>query len=225
VTGIQTITARARLWAGRTFGGGKARPCRHFDPPGGDDMTRERRRRREEGRRPNVVAVNPGDPLPPFPGGSADRVALRLVVGAGDADSQLVAMMKWALDVRASGVKCIRAKIGGYEDDPREVWDIPEARRLCQRLVDLGLIAVLEVSALLAEDEKLQRDREAGKDVFVGAGALEVWMLAKGRVKSRVLMVTPEDLDDFEPDLPAAAAACKRVTGVWPSPSPPADRN
>jgi hypothetical protein len=172
-----------------------------------------------------VVKFGTGDPMPPLPGGTGERVLARLVLEPGLSDDALVDAMRWAIRVRSHGVQCVRAAVKGYEDDPREMWEIPEVRQLCQRLVDLGVIAVLELSDFCPEHPKLQRDHREGKATPMGPGALEVWLLAKGRVTGGKTTLTADDLNAFVEDLDLAIRTCKRLTGVAPWPRPRVDRN
>ncbi len=40
---------------------------------------------------------------------------------------------------------CWRVCFSGFDDDPRELIEIPEAREFAQRLIDLGLLIILEL--------------------------------------------------------------------------------
>jgi len=68
--------------------------------------------------------------------------------------------------------------ISGYDEDRRELWQIPEAIGFMKRLCDLGFISTLEVSTtcsdLLREEYKIKK--------LPGFGALEVWMCATNRM-------------------------------------------
>lgn len=68
--------------------------------------------------------------------------------------------------------------IGGYDEDPRELWQIPEAVGFMQRLVKLGLISALEVSTTSAD----LLPKEYKTDKLPGFGALEIWMCATNRM-------------------------------------------
>jgi len=64
-----------------------------------------------------------------------------------------------------------------FGDDPRELYDIPEARAFCRRLVSLGFISYLDFSTLFAQD--LPEPAKAGW------GAAEVWLCGEGRLKAK----------------------------------------
>lgn len=63
--------------------------------------------------------------------------------------------------------------VSGWADDPRELWDIPEVRAFCGRLVTLGFVSYLDYSTTL--------DPRASAFVRTGFGAAEVWLTAEGR--------------------------------------------
>lgn len=67
--------------------------------------------------------------------------------------------------------------ISGWDSDPRDLWEIPEAINLCKRLVDTGFISLLEVST----QSGLKSDYMP--DDCPGLGALEIWLMANGRVR------------------------------------------
>lgn len=63
--------------------------------------------------------------------------------------------------------------VDGYGDDPRELWEIPEAVNLAKKLVAMGLCSVLTVSTYL--DPRHNVGPSAGRPF----GAFELWLLAK----------------------------------------------
>src|SRR5262245_33867387 len=99
--------------------------------------------------------------------------SVRLRVTLSDPD--LVTLAKPLLDLRRQGFMCITATVDGYNDDPLPAQDIPEIRRLFQRLIDTGFIACFDFSAA----STALRYRPPG-EVVVGAGAYEVWLIATG---------------------------------------------
>jgi hypothetical protein len=188
--------------------------------------------------------LTPDETLPAdfFSCGSAEFYPFTVTVDPTITDAELIGLMKLALEMRARGAKFIRAVIEGFEHDPRPVLKIPEIRALCQRLVDIGFIAVLELSDPFPESPPLQRYRRDGGTEEFGAGALEVWMLAKrpfgegpfkinkrlvakGEFTWEAFNVGKEVIDAFLADMAAAGKACQRVTGVCPWPRPQANRN
>lgn len=66
--------------------------------------------------------------------------------------------------------------IDGFDDDPREMWDIPAAQKLCQRLWLLGFGSPLKASTFLVPS-----DDDEPKGAF---GAFEVWLTSQGKLTS-----------------------------------------
>jgi hypothetical protein len=86
--------------------------------------------------------------------------------------------------------------ISGYCNDPRELWEIPEAIDFCQRLIDVGFISILAPIAQIALP---------GTSAF---GAIEVWFVANGRIKNRRNEITEEDLERLQVLLAESNAKC-----------------
>ena len=61
-----------------------------------------------------------------------------------------------------------------WNDDPRELWDIPEARAFTKKLLNFGILTPLTFSTSI-EGPGLERDEIAR---LMGLGALELFMLA-----------------------------------------------
>ncbi len=94
--------------------------------------------------------------------------------------------------------------IAGYDDDDREVYQIPEIKILAKRLVERGLISLLSVSTLIEKDEK----------PYLGGflGAMEIWSLAKGKFGSGELIIERPDWEDFFMDLGRSNEICHNLT-------------
>jgi len=76
--------------------------------------------------------------------------------------------------------------VGGYDDDPRELYQIPEVIDLFKRVIKSGLLSVLEVSTSIGKD-------------FAGAlGALEIWAAV---ALTPDTPITPEIMQSFHHDL------------------------
>jgi hypothetical protein len=65
-----------------------------------------------------------------------------------------------------------RLVVQGFNDDPRNLWEIPRAVELLRRAYSAGFVAVLEPSTTTGP--------RADGAAF-GLGALEVWLIATGR--------------------------------------------
>lgn len=79
--------------------------------------------------------------------------------------------------------------VGGYDDDPRELWQIPETKSFFKRLVSLGLISCLEVSTTAKELAKMPG--------LPGFGALEVWMCATEKMGVGDNSVGEKEMKEF----------------------------
>jgi hypothetical protein len=91
-------------------------------------------------------------------------------------DHDLREMMRTLFSIVSQNKNGFILTISGYDDDPRELWQIPEAIKLCERLVATGLIGVLEVSTGIKE---LTTCEDYAR---LGFGSFEVWMVATKQV-------------------------------------------
>jgi hypothetical protein len=107
-----------------------------------------------------------------------------------DSDNRLLERMQAIKQSRLeSGYAHVVCRIGGFDDDPRELSRISEVKRLCRRLIDLGLIAYLDLAGALNPGAP-----EAARQ---GWGAAEVWLCAKDRLKPN-LPITDKLLVELE---------------------------
>lgn len=84
--------------------------------------------------------------------------------------------------------------ISGFDDDPRELWEIPEAIAFMRRLYDLGFIATLEVSTRCKElFSKKYKDIEE----LPGFGALEIWMAVNNKIELGKSIVDLKEMNEF----------------------------
>lgn len=67
--------------------------------------------------------------------------------------------------------------ISGYDNDPRELWEIPEVIKFCKKLIDLGFPALLKMGGGLDEKEPMPG--------HPGFGVLEIWLIATGRIQAK----------------------------------------
>lgn len=125
---------------------------------------------------------------------SYDIAIVHLTVGhTNDELLDLMQGTKSAREQRACGK--IVAAIAGYDDDPREVWEIPEVRAFCRRLFNIGFASYLDA---FGKDWLKDASTEPS-----GLGAFEVWMIGEGQMRSE-FDVTRELLDEFQ----AALSVC-----------------
>jgi hypothetical protein len=66
--------------------------------------------------------------------------------------------------------------IRGFSDDARELYEIPEVRGFCRRVVNLGFISYLDFSTIF--------NPEVPDLAKQGWGAAEVWLCGEGRLKT-----------------------------------------
>jgi hypothetical protein len=108
---------------------------------------------------------------------------------------------------------CRKNKLGfclsiqGFDFDPRELWEIPEAINFTRRLCTLGFISTLEVSTTC---KALMTTKE-----LPGFGALEVWLCAVGKMDLNIEL-SKETMIDFLNDLQKSNAL---VTSICQEPS------
>jgi hypothetical protein len=90
----------------------------------------------------------------------------------GDIFDQMRIMKRIRETKSADDIVCT---LRGFDSDPRELFEIPEARSLCVRLVDLGFISYLSFASYLNPTKP-----ELGE---AGYGAMEVWMCSNDRLR------------------------------------------
>jgi hypothetical protein len=92
--------------------------------------------------------------------------------------------------------------VSGYDDDPRDLWTIPEALDLFRRLVKIGFISILEVSTMTTM--KL----DYIPDDCPAFGALEIWSLAGGKIRTGDNEFTENDMRNFLAALKRSNKVC-----------------
>jgi hypothetical protein len=116
---------------------------------------------------------------------------LCLVTKVDNTDMELIDCMRHARQAREAGVRYVLLVVDGYNADPRELWEIPEVKELCRRLVALGVISWLDVAPRL-------RDLPGyATSPVVGFGAWDVWMIARGEFPRESCDVDLADLERF----------------------------
>jgi len=103
----------------------------------------------------------------------------------------------------------ITLTIGEFDDDKRELWEIPEVRGLCRRIVNLGLISYLDRSTMLPTTPEPEL-------VSATWGAFEVWLCASGKMKEQLNLTFKESLAvlaEFRGELDIANAKCDALLG------------
>lgn len=118
-----------------------------------------------------VIDVNPDPMTVP-----SDSIVF-MDVPADASDDEILVMLRTMFECRERGVESITCAIGGYDKDSRELWEIPEVKKLCDRLWRTGFIGLLDPSTRL--------EAAARGEVAQTFGALEIWQLAEGTFKPR----------------------------------------
>jgi hypothetical protein len=93
---------------------------------------------------------------------------------------------------RAREERCYKAivcLVRGFDDDPRELFDIPEVRAFCRRIVNLGFISYLDFTTFF--------DPEMPEEAKKAWGAAEVWLCSEGRLKLKNTLMK-KLLDELE---------------------------
>lgn len=76
------------------------------------------------------------------------------------------------------------ATVSGYDKDSRELWEIPEVARLCQRVIESGVVSLLAPNM--------------GDDRMPGLlGAWDVWAIATGKFVDGISELTPAVVSEF----------------------------
>ncbi len=112
---------------------------------------------------------------------------LNLVVASDETDEELKHFAKTAKEAREAGVKNIICVFGDYDNDSRDLWNIPEVRQMCFRLIECGLISYLDYTTTLC----LQPDPLLSS----AFGAAEIYFCAHGKIN---VDLTMEDLQTLE---------------------------
>jgi len=81
--------------------------------------------------------------------------------------------------------------VGGFNDDPRELWQIPEAIDLLNRACRAGFLSILEPSVMLKS--------EVPRKFTTAFGAMELWLVARKIVtfKYEKVEIHPEHIKRF----------------------------
>ena len=78
--------------------------------------------------------------------------------------------------------------VRGFGDDKRNLFEIPEVRAFCRRVVNLGFISYLDFTTTF--------DSSVPAIAKDGWGAAEVWLCGEGRLRSQ-MPLTKELIDEL----------------------------
>ncbi|HYH63592.1 MAG TPA: hypothetical protein VD866_02735 [Urbifossiella sp.] len=104
--------------------------------------------------------------------GAPGLMVVELVLRATNDDilDKMRVMRQVRTDHSYSNVVCV---VSGFGDDPRELFDVPEVRGLCRRLMTLGFGSYLDPTTTLAV---------ATPGLTGTWGAFEIWMCGEGKL-------------------------------------------
>jgi hypothetical protein len=89
----------------------------------------------------------------------------------GLTDAELIDLMRQAKQCRHDDAPSVTCSISGYDNDSRELADIPEVRALCKRLVDCGYVAFLDPATSIRELPTFC--------ACMSLGAWEIWRMSR----------------------------------------------
>jgi hypothetical protein len=121
-------------------------------------------------------------------------------------DEELIAEIRAVMEYSRRHPAGAMMIIQGFEDDPRELWEIPEVQAHLRRLVDFGFIAILARSTGV---------RELGVPDYLadcpGFGAFEVWAHGRGLLRTGSNEIPEALVEMFEGTIfPAAEESLQR---------------
>jgi hypothetical protein len=112
--------------------------------------------------------------------------------------------MKNARELNCAHIVCV---ISGFDNDKREMFQIPEARAFCRRLVDIGFISYLDNAVCFGNKDI---------DVLGGSwGDFEVWTCAEGRFHDKAEQINSVILKAFKHALLTANAKSDSLVGEF----------
>lgn len=115
-------------------------------------------------------------------------------------NEEIVSFIRVMHKHRQEGTPNITLTIHGFDDDPRELYEVVEVRALCRRLVDHGFISGLDIATTITPND-------ATKGTL---GAMEVWLLSENRMARNVTLMR-EDLDEFRAALDVSNKAADKA--------------
>lgn len=116
-----------------------------------------------------------------------------LLVEPSNTDEQIDEMLRRANAFCLAENSAYFLVVPGYDDDSRELYEIPEVLDLFDRLAKRGCMTVLEVNAAKDDDMRM-------------IGAYQLWAIAKRLVSDRTIPLSRELLEQFVADLKVSNA-------------------
>lgn len=126
-----------------------------------------------------------------------------------DTNEELVDMMRQMKAARKAGVDAVICCVSGFENDTRELWQIPEVRAFFRRLVTHGFISWLDVFA------GMDPDPNTPEVLRMGFGACEVWLISEGvDIGAANITLTATMLEDLKAVLHKANEVSDAMIGA-----------
>jgi hypothetical protein len=127
-------------------------------------------------------------------------------LGIDATNAELLEQSRLAKTMREAGASHVVCCVRGFDEDPRELWDIPEVRAFCRRLVAQGFISYLDLATRLPGTPAILRD---------AMGALEVWLTAEAKLSLEPMTLGPDVVERFRTALDAANALMDAALGPF----------
>jgi hypothetical protein len=137
---------------------------------------------------------------------ATDQVAVSILVASDETDEEIRDYMRTMRDLRHNKTtKHIVCLLGDFDDDPRELWEIPEAREVCQQLVRLGFVSYLDVTTCPTFNEPA---------LSSGMGAREIILIAEGRFR-KTMVIDRESFTEIEGKIREANERADKEIGPY----------
>jgi hypothetical protein len=121
-------------------------------------------------------------------------------------DHEVVELMRHARKAQGDGCPSVTCCVAGYDDDPRDLGEVPEVVGPCRRLLNLGYVSFLTPFTSIPGLPGFNRG--------ASLGAYEVWAIAKGlRGRAGRREVPAAQLEEFWADLRGINAVADRNLG------------
>jgi hypothetical protein len=120
--------------------------------------------------------------------------------------SDLIA--EWGPKLRTAAGGAAYLSIGGYDNDPRELHQIPEVRALCGRVVDSGFIALVGDAADIGDEQHYLIDRRM------------CWLISRDAIlpgpdgRGGRAHISPAMHDEYDRTIEIAQAKVTRILGA-----------
>jgi hypothetical protein len=117
--------------------------------------------------------------------------ALVVEVGDDDTNETLIDVMRAVMVKRKEGIEHAACMVGGFDDDKRELHEIPKARTFLDRLHRIGFISVLDYSTVLPPHNRIWMSPPP-------MGAFEIWLATTRQANAKGVDVSRDMLKRFE---------------------------